>query len=215
MTDYVSSSGDGLVQSTVNNNYTTARTTSGSFNITSSNSKIGQYRTDAPAGDYTLWRLFLKFDTSSIPTYAVINSVKLRLTMESDRSTTDFDVQIVKQDWSSQDPIAAGTREAAYDGCLSGTADDSIWKNTNGLSVNTPYESGELSKTWVNKGGTTYYSLRSSLDYAGTAPSASASGNEDISIYMSEETTSAYKPYLVVTFTVNYRKLLMSVHAHA
>lgn len=212
MTDFVSSSGDGYVYGTASNAgaYTAARSTSSGFNITATSHIIGQHDDGSPSTVVNIRRIFLKFDTSSIPDAATITSVKLRLTAQADNSTTNFDIQIVKQDWSSQDPLAAGTREAAYDNCLSGTADSSIWRNTSGMSLNTPYESGELSTSWINKTGSTYYSLRSSLDYSNTAPSGNPTENESIAIYTSEETTSAYRPYLVITYTTHYMRLLMA-----
>jgi len=215
-TEIVSSSGDGYVYGKATNSYSTARSTSTNFDITSTYHRLGQWSQDMGLSGYDFWvrRIFLKFDTSSIPTFAVISSVKLRLTAQADSSSTDFDVQIVKQNWTSQDPITAGTCEAVYDGCLAGTADSNIWRNTSGMSLNTPYESGELDTTWVEKGGTTYYSLRSGLDYSNASPSGSLSENESITIYTSEVATSTYRPYLVVTYTQNYRKLLMTVHAH-
>jgi len=215
MTDFVSSSGDGMIQGW-DENYSTARSTSYDFDITSTYHRVGQWRQIVGLfpDQYWIRRIFFKFDTSSIPDTAIITSVKLRLTAQADSSSTDFDIQIVKQDWSSQDPIVSGTREAVYDGCLSGTADDNIWRNTSGMSLNTPYESGELDTTWVNKTGNTYYSLRSSRDYSNTSPSASASENESITIYTSEIATSTYRPYLVVEYTVNYMRLLMTFHSH-
>ena len=216
MTDFVSSSGDGYIYGKETNNYTTARSTSTGFDISADNHRLGQWKEDLGLSGYDYWtrRMFLKFDTSSIPDMAIITRVKLRLTAQADSSTTDFDIQIVKQDWSSQDPIASGTREAAYDGCLAGTADDNIWRNTSGMSLNTPYESGELDISRINKTGNTYYSLRSSRDYSNTEPSASVSENESITIYTSEVATSAYRPYLVVEYTVNYMRVMMQIHTH-
>jgi len=217
MTDFVSSSGDGLVYGyNTSENYSSARSTSYAYDITAQFHKLGQRNEDIglfPALMY-IWRMFLKFDTSSLGASSIITSVKLRLTAKSDNSSTDFDVQIVKQDWSSQDPIATGTREAAYDGCLAGTADNNIWRNTSGMSVDTPYESGELDTTWVNKTGNTYYSLRSSRDYAGTTPTKSIPPTEEIEIYTSESTTSSYRPYLVIEYTLNYMRLMMKIHTH-
>jgi len=215
MTDFVSSSGDGYIYGKATNSYATARTTSTGFDITADNHRLGQW-TQNTGLNFDCWtrRMFLKFDTSALGASAVITSVKLRLTAKTDSSSVDFDVQIVKQDWSSQDPIAAGTREAAYDACLAGTADDSIWRNTSGMSVDTPYESGELDTTWVNKTGNTYYSLRSGRDYSGTQGSMEFSEDESIVLYTSEVATSAYRPYLVIEYTLNYMRVMMKIHGY-
>ena len=105
---------------------------------------------------------------------------------DSDYSDTDFDVQIVKQDWSGQNPLSSDNMGTAFDNCLSATADDSIWRNTSGMATNTPYTSGNLSTAWVNTNGITYYSLRSSRDYGNGEPS----GNEFVDLYAAEATTA-------------------------
>jgi len=142
-----------------------------------------------------VYRNFLKFDTSSIPDTDTITQVNLKLVATADSSANDFDVQIVKQDWSGQDPITADNREAIYDNCLSGTADSSIWENTADISVNTQYASGNLATDWVSKTGYTYYSLRSSNDYNNVESAGY------ITIATSENATESYRPVLSVTYT--------------
>lgn len=166
------------------------------------------YNSGGPA--YYFYRSYLKFDTMTIPSSATITQVNLTMTVIYDDSDTDFDVQIVKQDWSGQDPITSGNRETAYDNCLSGTADSSIWRNTSGMSIDTPYTSGNLSTDWINKGGYTYYSLRSSRDYSNTT----GSGLERVQIRNYNDATVAYRPTLTIlgtgltAATARYRGLL-------
>ena len=137
--DYAADSADGIITG-VSAVYATARSTAvgnattGVLEIT--NSKIGS--------DYYIYRSFLKFLTSGIPDSDVVSQVNLTMVATNDDSITDFDVQIVKQDWSALDPISGGTQEALYDGCLSAAADNSIWRNTSGMSVNTQYASGSF-----------------------------------------------------------------------
>ena len=167
--------------------YATARSTSTDLN---NRTAVSQ------ASDYSVERSFIKFDTSSLSGYTV-TQVNMKLTPTTDASDTDFDVQIVKQDWSAQDPIAADNREAAYDNCLSGTADDNIWRSTSGISVDTTYTSGNLATAWVSTTGTTYYSLRSSRDFSNTTPT----GSESILFGEPDHATTAYRPVLVVVYT--------------
>lgn len=191
--DFAGDAADGEVQG-ANADINTARATSTGSNLTSVNTGVGQYMA------YTIMRSYLKFDTSAIGAGSTITQVNLKLVCVSDGSATDFDVQIVKQDWSAQDPIVFGTREAAYDGSLAGTADANIWRNTSGMSINTQYTSGNLATDWPSKIGNTYYSLRSSRDKAGTTPT----GNEYIYLAATENATAAYRPVLVVTLVPDF-----------
>jgi len=144
-----------------NATYLTARSTS---------AVVDTYMTVGQTTGFLVFRAPLKFDTSSIPDTDVISQVNMNLAVVTDTSTTDFDLAIVKYDWSASDPLAAGTREAIYDGILAATADDNIWRNTNGIDVNTYYTSGNLSPAWVNKTGITYYGLISAEDIAASQP---------------------------------------------
>jgi hypothetical protein len=110
----------------------------------------------------------------------------------------DFDVQIVKHDWSSD------SEEQAYDNCLSGTADDDIWASWSDFSVNNETSSGNLDTTYVELQGTTYYSLRSSRDENGDAPTQT----NDIYVYSYDEATAGYRPNLSVIYTVPARNVI-------
>jgi len=191
--DYLDSTADGYVYGN-SYDYATARSTSSVFNNTAASLYLGQ---ELSITLYVCIRAFLKFDTSAIGAGATVTQVNLKMVATWDGSATNYDVQIVKQDWSAQDPLSDANRESAYDNCLAGTADDNIWRNTLGMSINTQYASGNLSTAWVNKTGNTYYSLISSLDKAGTAPT----GTDEIGIASQEHTTVAYRPILTVVYT--------------
>ena len=190
--DYSGTTDDGHTEG-VNAVYATARSTSSSFS-SSTTSLTGQ---QLSGGTYRCYRTHYKFDTSGIPDGDIISQVNMNLTATQDSSTTDFDVKIVKQDWSGQDPLAAGNREAAYDGCLSATA-DVTWRNTSGMSINTQYTSPDMDTAWVSKTGYTYYGALSSRDISNTAPS----GNEYIILALTDHATSGYRPILTVVHAV-------------
>jgi len=187
--DYSGTTGDGYVLGN-QFSYATARSTSSSFNITNTTMLCGQ----TFVGTYEVDRAFLKMDTSGIPDGDTISQVNLNLACTTDNSTTNFDVVIRKQDWSGQDPIGAGNREAAFDGCLSASSDDNIWRNTSGMSTNTLYASGNLATAYVSKTGYTYYSLLSSRDVSNTTPT----GAEYIALATQDHGTSGYRPVLTV-----------------
>ena len=139
---------------------------------------------------YRLYRGLVIFDTSTVDDDATITQANLTLTATDDDSTTDFDVQIVKY-------VLTGTRETDWDGVLSSDADSSIWRNTSGMSKNTPYASGNLSTAWINKTGNTGYGLRSSRDKNGDVPT----GYEFIHLASASHATEGYRPVLSVTYT--------------
>ena len=190
--DYAESTADGYVYGN-DSTYATAQSTSTAFDNTDVVLLVGQFMLSV---FYLINRSFLKFVTSSIPDTATVTQVNLKLACTDDFSDTNFIVEIVEQNWVSQDPLAAGTREAAYDGCLSPTAHVD-WRSTNGMAANTLYTSGNLTTTYVSKTGNTYYSLRSDRDKAATAPE----GDEYIGL-TSQEGTAAYRPILTVVYTV-------------
>jgi hypothetical protein len=197
--DYLDSTVDGYVYGYHDTSYSTARSTSTVLYTYTTIFLVGQYDQTSEGGPYTIFRSFLRFDTSAIGAGSTITQVNLKLTpsdLENGAGLTNFDIQIVKQDWSAQDPLSDTNREAAYDNCLAGTADDNIWRNTAGLwgYMNIQYTSGNLSTAWVNKTGNTYYSLRSNEDYNNSIPFA----DEFIYLYSQDCTTVAYRPILTV-----------------
>jgi len=179
-----------LIYGQNNGNYTTARASSTAESTTSNNNRLGQLIEAVTY--FSVNRLYFLFDTSTIGAGSTVTQANLKLTVYQDYSDTDFDIVIMKQDWSG------GTREEQYDACLAGTPDDNILRNTSGISNNTTYTSGNLSTAWVSKTGTTYYSVISSRDVAGNQPS----GNEYVNIYMQAIGTAGYRPTLSVTYTV-------------
>jgi hypothetical protein len=191
--DFTESTDDGYVRG-FDADYAIARSTS--YNT----AKVDEFLPVGQNATYKVWRSFLMFDTSAIGAGSVVTQVNLDLVCTADTSVTDFDVQIVKQDWSAQDPLTNANREAAFDNCLAGTADASIWRNTSGMSVNTQYASGNLDTSWVSKIGNTFYSLRSDRDYAATTPT----GNEYIYIGSQENATVGYRPVLMVLYSSGF-----------
>jgi hypothetical protein len=188
-TNFVCGTDDGAVWGT-SATYNTARTTSVAYGVSGTSASLGQ------TAGFGCYRIFVLFDTSSIGTTNIVSQVNMKLTAHLDYSDTDFDVTIVKQDWSGQFPLSDANREAAFDGCLAGSADSNIWRNTSGISLNTTYTSGNLDTSYIAREGTTFYSIISARDKAGTQPS----GNEFINIYNQEMTTAGYRPVLTVVY---------------
>lgn len=193
MTDFAPVTAGGQIFG-LNATYLTARSTPTGFDTAATTMNVGQ-RFVTP--NYRVFRAFIKFDTSTIGADSTVTQVNLRMGLaNANGSDEDFDIQIVKHDWSSQDPITTDNMNTAFDACLAGTADSSIFFNTSNFSSN--QLSGDLDTSWINKTGNTYYSLRSSRDVNGDVPT----GNEYITFYSANYTTTpSRRIYLVVTYT--------------
>ena len=181
--------------------WTVARNTSFSENNDESSIRIGI--TDYYASSFEIWRMYIRFDTSSIGTDDNIKEVKLKMTCSSDDNTDDKDVLITKQDWSS------GTREEHYDNALTATLDDSILCNFQNIVTNSAVTSGKLDTSHINKSGSTYYSLLLDDDRDNVEPA----DNYFNDFYSADETTAAYRPTLIVTYetAIATRKTLLGV----
>ncbi len=187
-----------------------ARATSSSASSSGTTMALGQSASySAPTTTWNVYRVFLKFDTSAIPTGATISQVNLTLTCTSDTSTySDFDVQIVKDNWAD---TVSTQREADYDGCLAGPADDSIWRNTLGISTNAPHSSGNLSTAWpsIGAGAVTRYSLRSSRDKDANDLPAGAANSESITVAAQDHATAGYRPVLTIAYSTGCPRQMM------
>lgn len=146
--------------------YSTARTTATSFYASNlANLLVQQW---VISGNYTVSRVYILFDTSSIPDNATIKEAKLKMAIRLDNSETDFDVIIHKYDW--EHPITDDNKEANYDGALAATDGAVTWRNTSGISTYTFYDSPLLDTSWINKTGFTKYVLLSGKDVDAIAP---------------------------------------------
>lgn len=160
---------------------------------------IGSYE-EADGSVCLIWREYLVFDTSGIPDDATITQANLKLVCVGDDTTTDFDVNICKYDWSEleADPTNNTKRQTAYGDLLSCDL-DANWRSTSGMSLNTQYASANLDTTWINKSGKTYYGLISSHDRNDTRPPLGE--KRYIAIAMNNHATAGYRPVLTVTYT--------------
>jgi len=153
---------------------------------------------------YILYRAFLFFDTSSIPSNATITLATLTFHGNSDGSDTDFLITIQNgQPTYSHDPLVAGDySKANYSG-------DGGSLTTVGFNVDQNYPPyhhypnvitlNADGRSWIQKGvgAKTKLCLRSSRDIAGTTPT----GAEDVGI-VSAESGGSYRPVLYVEYIV-------------
>lgn len=180
------------IRGTVSSTYSTARGT-GALLLDNTTFEVTH---TLSAGDYFIRRVLLKIDTSGIPDSDTISQVNLSLHVTGKTVTgTNFDVQVVKSDWSSLEPVSSNL-DAAYDLVLSASLDDNIWQNSASVSSGNRYSSGNLSTSWVSKTGYTYYGLISSRDRAG---SAAPTAVEEVVLASQNNGTAGNRPYLTVT----------------
>ncbi|MGE5041462.1 MAG: hypothetical protein ACM3IJ_01005 [Candidatus Levyibacteriota bacterium] len=198
-----SSSLDGFVEGSYTD-YATAHSTANYDEMPYTYFYVGQ---DFYLGWYYVDRGILKFDTSVLGAGAQIVQANLTLTAVGDASNTDFDVEIAKLNWAAQEDYDSNptSLQTVFSNCISATADNSIWRNTSGMSQNTPYASGNLDTSWINKTGSTYYCLRSSNDRTSSTPTV----QEYLFIAASENGTPAFRPTLTIQYypplTANFK----------
>lgn len=180
--------------------WATARTVATAYNDTDAFFQIGS------ASNYSVARPLLKFDTSVIPAGTLL-TCKLRMSYyDRIAGSPDFDIMIVKQDWSAQDPISSGNMNTAYNNTLTADLDDNIWLNTS-AAFGTELEGGLMNLAWINRSGFTYYSLIASFDRNNSAPA----GEDRYSFRGVGDATAAYRPYLVITYQPSSIKSLLGV----
>lgn len=144
--------------------YANARATS-TFVGGANNGYVGQDFDPTPY--WICRRIALKFDTSSIK--GTVVSAYMKLSITNDTSTTDFNLNIAKADWSAYDPLVDANKDNIYDIILAADT-DVIWRNTSGISTGIYYSSPNLDKTRINQLGSTYYGLINANEKNNVAP---------------------------------------------
>jgi hypothetical protein len=174
-----------------NSNYNAAWAASnGTISSSAVYLSIGQSRVASFPPDYRIYRSFLLFNTSQIPTNAIIDDAKLSLYKKDDYSTTDFTITIQNgQPTYPHNPLQAGDyAKDHYSG--------------NGGSLNTVnFVNGwnDITLTnisWINNTGVTKLCLRSNRDIFGMAPI----GNEYVTIYSADDERGGNFPMLKITY---------------
>jgi len=184
---------DGHIYRYSNLNYNTAWTSStGTVYDTSSYIYLGQKREPLfPTGYvYRIYRGFLFFNTSYIPTNACITNATVSLTKGYDYSDNDFDIVIQNgQPSYPHDPLESGDYDKDYysgDGGSFNTSDFTSGRNN--ITV--------TNLSWITKEGLTKLCLRSSRDIDGVAPT----GLEYVLVRSANYVGTLYDPKLVVEY---------------
>ncbi len=180
---------DGYIYNS-NTNYNTAWTsTRGTVDNTGASILIGQ-KFNPPFGPYSLYRGFLFFDTTRIPSNAIIDAATLGLYKMGDYSTTDFliTVQNGQPTYPHNPLIVTDYDKSLYSGNGGQFNTNNFVNGFNDLSLNSQ------GLGWINRIGVTKLCLRSSRDISGTTPT----GNEYVAISSYEFQGIGCQPRLVV-----------------
>jgi hypothetical protein len=181
-----STSNDGFISNS-GSNYNTVRTAStGTVNNSWTHLTIGQKKTGST---YYIYRGFVFFNTSALPSNAYLDNATLSLYKKDDYSTTDFVITIQNgQPTYPHKPMQSVDYNKNY---YSGNGGTLLTQSfTNG------YDAIVLSNlSWINKTGVTKLCLRSDRDINGIAPT----GNEYVNVYANEK-GSGYQPKLVINY---------------
>jgi len=145
------------------------------------------------AATYWIWRAYLYFDLTVMPSDANVTSAVLSLNIKANVSATDFHVTIQNgQPTYPHDPLESGDYyHASYSG--NGGSRDTAEISSLGYWNITLNSDG---RSWLSNSEPTKLALRSSRDISSTPPT----GDEYVEVYWAEAGAS-YTPILYVTYT--------------
>lgn len=153
--------------------YATAHSTASSFTNANYYLYVGQ------TTDCNVYRSFLKFPTTDIPANAVIKNAQLLMTTVTELFSRTADIDVIKQDWRTYDPIVTTDLDTVFDACLTGTK-DVTWHSFTAIpsgsiprGITGKYYSDYLDTSYISTTDYTYYSLRSSRDATTDEPTGS------------------------------------------
>lgn len=174
--------------------YATARSTASGSVDTDVIAQVGQLFVGGAI--YRVYRAFLAFDTSTLPAGAIVTGATLYICADNDASTTDFNVQVYRYEWSTS---LASNLEANFDGAYGGSATlEGTLRDTSAGWTDGTYYSLAVDPAGVSTSDYTKYTIVSSRDVSGTTPT----GDEAVTFYSSDEAGTTKDPYLEVTYSL-------------
>jgi len=150
---------------------------------------------------HTLYRGYLLFDTSSIPTDATITSAVLYIYKIEVASTSDNHFDIVIQNgqptYPHNPPVLGDYNKSYYSNNGGSINTNSL--NTDAYSTITLNSNG---RAWINKGGMTKLCLRSSREIAGISWDTAETEHLEILGIWAAEKGEGYRPKLEITYDI-------------
>ncbi len=182
-------SNDGFISNSSTTYNTAWGASSGTIDCSSQYLTIGQKKV-ALGPTYYVYRGFVLFNTTSLPSNAYLDNAILSLYKKDDYSTTDFYLTIQNgQPTYPHNPLQIGDYAKGYYSGNGGSLNTVNFMNgRNNISL-TEFD-------WINEAGITKFCLRSSRDISSTAPT----GNEYVNVYSANAPSSGYVPKLIITY---------------
>jgi nitrous oxidase accessory protein NosD len=172
-------------------NYNTAWTAlSGTISSSAQYITIGQQAASGTPSYKYIYRGFLLFNTSTIPSNVCITNATLSLYKKDDYSTTDFILTIQNgQPNCPHNPLQTKDySKSSYSGNGGGFNTANFVNGRNNITL--------TNNNWITKNGTTKLCLRSSRDINGTTPT----GSEYVNVFSANAPTENYVPKLIVIY---------------
>lgn len=191
-TNITTSTSDGHIYA-MSSTYTTAHNSlSGTVVDSGATFSIGQRGTATFPTNYYIYRGFVFFDTSAIPSDVTIDSAWLNLTGSNDFSTVDFNLVIQNgQPNRPNDPLQTSDYGYTLYSGDGGSVSSAYYPNFN-------IEMNADGRSWINKGGSTKLALISSEDIISSQPGL---GAEYVDVH-SRDGSAVLCPWLNITYTL-------------
>lgn len=179
------------------NDYTTAHDAA-TGSVQSASALSMRVRQDNSSGLDEISRAGIYFDTSALPDDAVISAGVITLHRSGGTATQAFNVTLVNGDDLADPMVAADYGDLLDDTtALANVVDTDVW--TVLTTQDFTLTAGGRAKITVT--GTTKFGIRSSRDINSDAPADGV--DEEIFISSADETETAKKPKLVITYTTS------------
>jgi hypothetical protein len=186
--DITGSTADGYIEGASGATSTTYDSSSSTMNVGGRN----------VSGSIKVWRGYVKFNTSSLGPASAVERANLQMFPSGLNDDVAWTIYVRQYNWSANDPMATGTREAAWDG-LAGAA-NSAELATSADPAGTPVVSEDLPTEWVELEGNTYYGLWCDQE---TYPYPSNQGGQH-QYSTAEHSTPSQRPMLMIEYLGSY-----------
>ncbi|MCX6672079.1 MAG: hypothetical protein NTX92_09195, partial [Euryarchaeota archaeon] len=181
---------DGFISNSSTSYNTAWGATRGTIDSSSQYLTIGQKKAGFPISTYYIYRGYVLFNTTALPSNAYLDSAILSLYKKDDYSSTDFDITIQNgQPTYPHNPLQICDYDKGHYTGNGGSLNTVNFVNgRNNISIS------ELD--WINEAGITKFCLRSRRDINGTAPT----GNEYVNVYSANAPNAGWVPKLIITY---------------